>query len=56
MSPRPKSDSSKNHRLNVRLSSEMEKKLEYCSEKLQISKTEVVQRGIDLVKNELDKR
>lgn len=56
MSPRPKSDKSKNLRFEIRMNKETAEKLEYCAEKLHITRTDVVQRGIDLVKSELGKK
>ena len=55
MSPRPKSDKSKHNRFELRLDDEMNELLEECSERLQTTKTEVINRGIRLVKSELDK-
>ncbi len=56
LSPRPKSDQSKHLRFEIRMNAETADKLEYCAEKLEVSKTEVIQRGIDLVKSEVDKK
>lgn len=56
MSPRPKSDKSKHFRFEIRMTDETAAKLEYCAQKMQTSKTEVIERGIDLVKSELDKK
>ena len=56
VSPRPKSNTSKNQRLQIRMTQEMDDKLNRCAEKLKISKTAVVQKGIDLVEAELDKK
>ena len=56
MSPRPKSDKSKHHRFELRLDDEMENMLNECSEKLNTSKTEVINKGIKLVKAEIDKQ
>ena len=56
MSPRPKSDHTKNLRFEIRMTKETADKLEYCSNKMNATKTEVVQRGIDLVKSEIDKK
>lgn len=55
MAPRKKSDNSKNLRFEIRLTKETADKLEYCAEKLEESKSEVIRRGIDLVKSEVDK-
>ena len=56
MSPRPKSDKSKRHRFELRLDDEMENMLSECSGKLNISKTEVINKGIKMVKSEIDKK
>ena len=56
MSPRPKSDKSKRHRFELRLDDEMDKMLNECSEKLDTTKTEVINKGIRMVKSELDKK
>lgn len=55
MSPRHKSDKSKHHRFELRLNDEMDNMLNECSQKLEISKTEVINRGIRMVKLELEK-
>ena len=55
MAPRKKSNNSKNLRFEIRLAKETADKLEYCAEKLEESKSEVIRRGIDLVKLEVDK-
>lgn len=56
MSPRPKSDKSKRNRFEIRLDDEMNEILTECSEKLHSSKTEVINRGILLVKSEIEKK
>lgn len=56
MSPRPKSDKSKHNRFELRLDDEMNEMLEECSEKLQTTKTEIINKGIRMVKSELDKK
>ena len=53
---RPKSDKSKNVRFEIRMTAETAEKLEYCAEKLGITRTDVLHRGIDLVKLEIDKK
>lgn len=55
MSPRPKSDKSKHKRFELRLDDEMDGMLEECSERLKTTKTEVINKGIRMVKSELDK-
>lgn len=58
MSPagRPKAGNPKNIRLEIRLTQEQNKLLEECAEKLNTTKTEVINKGIALVKEELDKK
>ena len=56
LSPRLKSDKSKNMRFEIRMTKETADKLEYCAEKLNVSKTEVVEMGIELVKSEVAKK
>lgn len=56
MSPRTKSDLSKHKRFEIRLDNEMDNILSECSEKLGITKTDVINKGIRMVKSELDKR
>lgn len=56
MSPRPKSEKSKRHRFELRLDDEMNNMLNECSNKLEVSKTEVINKGIKMVKSELDKK
>lgn len=55
MSPRKKSDKSKHNRFEVRLDDEMNDMLEECAKKLETTKTEVINKGIRMVKTELDK-
>lgn len=57
MSPagRPKIENPKNIRLEIRLTKQENELLEECAEKMQITKTEVINRGIRLVKEELEK-
>lgn len=55
MSPRKKSDKSKHNRFEIRLDDEMNNMLEECSVKLQTTKTDVINKGIRMVKSELDK-
>ena len=56
VSPRPKSDKSKHYRFELRLDNEMNEILSECSEKLKTTKTEVINKGIKMVKDELDKK
>lgn len=56
MSPRVKSDKSKHHRFELRLDDEMNNMLNECSKRLATSKAEVINKGIQMVKSELDKK
>ena len=56
MSPRPKSEHSKQLRFEMRMDGETSEKLAYCAEKLKISRAAVIEKGIDLVKEELEKK
>lgn len=53
---RPKADNPKNIRLEIRLTQGENQLLEECAEKLCTTKTEVINKGIALVKKELDKK
>ena len=58
MSPRtgrPPTEITKSVNLGVRLTPETADKLKMCAEKLQISRTEVIEKGIDLVEKSLKK-
>jgi Leu/Phe-tRNA-protein transferase len=55
VSPRIKSDKSKRNRFEIRLDDEMNNILEECSKKLKITRTDVINKGIKMVKSELDK-
>ena len=56
MSPRSKSDKSKHNRFELRLNDEMNEMLNECSERLNTTKSEVFNRGIRMVKDDLDKK
>lgn len=47
MSPRPRSDNSKRNQYRLRMSDEELKKLEFCCEKLLLTKSEVIRSGLD---------
>ena len=53
MSPRtgrpPKAGQTKNVSLQLRITEETAKKLLFCSDALNISRTEVIEKGVDLV-------
>ena len=46
----------KNVRLEIRLTQEESKILTECAERLGTTKTEIINRGVQLVKEELDKK
>lgn len=59
MSPskgRPPIDNPKNVRLEIRLTKEQAETLAECAERLQITRTDVINKGVDMVKAELDKK
>ena len=58
MSPagRPKVENPKNIRLEIRLTKEQSNVLEYCAKELSKSKTDVINLGIQKVKEELEKK
>nr|DAF27270.1 MAG TPA: NikA, BACTERIAL CONJUGATION, RELAXASE, DNA [Caudoviricetes sp.]DAG60709.1 MAG TPA: NikA, BACTERIAL CONJUGATION, RELAXASE, DNA [Bacteriophage sp.] len=60
MSPRTgrpvKGNSKRDRSLQLRMSKEELEILDFCAEKLEISRTDVVNKGILLVKKELDKK
>jgi hypothetical protein len=59
MSPRtgrPPSEKSKRTMLRVRLDNDDIQDMSYCAEKLNTSNSEVVRKGIRLVKSEIDKK
>lgn len=58
MSPRTGRPTSnkKTERLEIRMTKDELKDLQDCSKRMQISKTEVINKGVQLVKAELDKK
>ena len=46
----------KTERLEIRLTTEEARDLQYCADKLNVSKTTVINKGVQLVKRELDKK
>ena len=60
MSPRtgrpPKGEESRTMKLTIRISEKEAQKIQDCAEKLQVSRTDAIITGIDLLKRELDKR
>ena len=58
MSPRtgrPPIDNPRNIRFTVRLTSEAAEILQECSNMLEVSRTDIIVKGIKLVKSEIDK-
>jgi predicted transcriptional regulator len=59
MSPktgRPKSENPKDTMLRVRLDEEYCRKLDKCAESLNMSKSEIVRKGIDLVEQSVNEK
>lgn len=58
MSPRTGRPTSnkKTERLEIRLTPDESQDLQYCADKLKATKTEVINKGVQLVKAELDKK
>lgn len=53
---RPKSENPKNIRLEIRLTKQENQLLEECATRMNVTKTEVINKGVKLVKDELDKK
>lgn len=60
MSPRtgrpPKAETSRNKSLNLRLTEEEAKDIQYCAEKLEISRTDAIMKGIRMIKAHLEEK
>ena len=59
MSPpkgRPPIDNPKNVRLEIRLTAQQAETLSECAERLQVTRTDVINKGVEMVKAELDKK
>lgn len=60
MSPRtgrpPIQETSRSEKLNIRLTKQEKEEIEYCSEKLNLSRTDTIMKGIGLVKEEIKKK
>lgn len=60
MSPRtgrpPLQEVSRTEKLNIRLTIQEKEEIEYCSEKLSLSRTDTIMRGIGLVKKEIENK
>ena len=52
---RPKSDNPRTNRLEIKLTENEDLELKKLSEKLKITRTAIILKGIDLFKKELDK-
>ncbi len=55
MCPRKKSENPKNARFEIRLDKSTADTLNECAEKLNITKTAVIRKGIDMVKADIKK-
>ena len=53
---RPKIENPKNVRLEIRLTKQESELLEKCAEKMKTTKTEIINKGIRLVDEELNKK
>ena len=53
---RPKIENPKNIRLEIRLTQEQSDNLEYCARELNKNKTDVINLGIQKIKDELEKK
>ena len=60
MSPRtgrpPLQEQSRKEKLNIRLTEKEKSDIDYCSEKLNLSRTDTIMKGICLIKQQLDKK
>ena len=60
LSPRtgrpPLQEVSRTEKLNIRLTKQEKEEIEYCSEKLNLSRTDAIMKGIGLVKKEIDNK
>ena len=59
MSPskgRPPIENPKSARFEIRMTREQAKTLSECAERLQITRTDVINKGVEMVKAELDKK
>ena len=52
---RTPSKNPKNHQTRIRMTEEQVQKLEFCSQSLKISKTDVINKGVDMVYAEIKK-
>ena len=60
MSPRtgrpPKAETSRNKSLNLRLTEEEAKDIQYCADELNISRTDAIMKGIRMVKAQIKEK
>ncbi len=60
MSPRtgrpPLQEQSRKEKLNIRLTEKEKSDIEYCSEMLNLSRTDTIMKGIGLIKQKLDEK
>lgn len=49
-------DNPKNVRLDLRLTKQEAKDLQYCADRLETSRTDVINRGVQKIKEEIDKK
>lgn len=60
LSPRtgrpPLQDVSRTEKLNIRLTKKEKEDIEYCSENLNLSRTDTIMKGIELVKEKITKK
>lgn len=60
MSPRtgrpPTQEESRKEKLNIRLTKKEKEDIEYCSDKLNLSRTDTIMKGIGLIKEKLRKK
>jgi len=60
MSPRtgrpPLHNVSRKETLNIRLTKDEKEEINYCSEKLNLSRTDTIMKGVGLVKEEIEKK
>ena len=60
MSPRtgrpPKGEQTRTGKITIRVSEQEAQKIQECAEKLEVTRTDAIMAGIDLLKSELDKK
>lgn len=53
---RPKKENPRNVNLNIRLTKQEAEEVQECADKLKITRTDAIMKGIHMVKEELDKK